>query len=386
MSRSFWLLVLLLPGCRSREKTVEFEPVEERGPEAAGDDLLRIAPDMLRDLKVTTLIVQAHRGAEEASMLGELRVDGNRHAQVAPPIAAQVVAIHASLNARVSRGEVLVELRSVELGRARAEHLSAEARVELARQTLDRKRALALERIVARREVEEAEASLQAAEAERRAASASLASLGAPPESAGEDPSRFELRSPIPGVVIERTAVVGQQADPSKPLFEIAGLESLWLVVQAFERDAAQVREGAPARITFPALPGRTFEGRVDQVGLQVDAESRTVPIRLTLPNPEGLLRPGMSATGAIDLGGVGADIVAVHAASLQRLEEQWVVFLPRGEGAFEIRTVGRGRDLGGEVEIVSGVAPGETVVVEGAFLLKAEADKARGAGEAHEH
>lgn len=386
MSRSIWLLILLLPCCRSQEKTVEPEPIEERGPEAAGDDLLRIAPDMLRDLKVTTLIVQAHRGAEEASMLGELRVDGNRHAQVAPPIAAQVVAIHAPLNARVSRGEVLVELRSVELGRARAEHLSAGARVELARQTLERKRALALERIVARREVEEAEASLQAAEAERRAASASLASLGAPPEPAGEDPSRFELRSPIPGFVIERTAVVGQQADPSKPLFEIAGLESLWLVVQAFERDAAQVREGAPARITFPALPGRTFEGTVDQVGLQVDAESRTVPIRLTLANPEGLFRPGMSATGAIDLGGVGADIVAVPAASLQRLEEQWVVFLPRGEGAFEIRTVGRGRDLGGEVEIVSGVSPGETLVVEGAFLLKAEADKARGAGEAHEH
>ncbi|HEY7699211.1 MAG TPA: efflux RND transporter periplasmic adaptor subunit, partial [Vicinamibacteria bacterium] len=78
--------------------------------------------------------------------------------------------------------------------------------------------------------------------------------------------------------------------------------------------------------------------------------------------------------------------VVAVPAASLQRLEERWVVFLPRGEGAFEIRTIGRGRDLGGEVEVVSGLSPGETVVVEGAFLLKAEADKARGSSEAHEH
>jgi cobalt-zinc-cadmium efflux system membrane fusion protein len=386
MSRWIWLFVLLFSGCRSQEKTVEQEPIEERSPEAAGDDLLRIAPDMLRDLKVTTLIVEAHRGAEEASMLGELRVNANRHAEVAPPITAQVVAIRANQNARVSRGEVLVELRSVELGRARAAHLSAEARVELARQTLDRKRALALERIAARREVEEAEAGLKAAEAELRAVSASLSSLGAPPEPPGEDPSRFELRSPIAGVVLERAAVVGQQADPSEPLFEIAGLESVWLVVQAFERDAARVREGASARITFPALPGRVFEGRVDQIGLQVDAESRTVPIRLTLPNPEGHFRPGMSATASIDLGGGAARIVAVPAASLQRLEDHWVVFLPREEGAFEIRTVGRGRDLGGEVEIVSGLAPGETVVVEGAFLLKAEADKARGAREAHEH
>ncbi len=386
MSRWNWIVLVLLVSCGSPEKVVEREPVEESSAEGGADDLLRISPDMLRDLKVTTLVVEAHRGAEEAPLLGELQVDANRYATVAAPIPAQVVAIRASPNQRVGRGDVLVELRSVELGRARAEHMSAEAQVELARQTLDRKRTLSSERIAARREVEEAEANLKAAEAVLRAAAAALASLGAAPETLGEDPSRFELRSPIEGVVLERTAVLGQQADPSQPLFEIAALETVWLVVQAFERDAARVRVGASGRVTFPALPGRTFEGRVDQVGLQVDADSRTVPIRMTLPNPDGLFRPGMSSTAAIDLGGEGVPVVAVPAASLQRLDDDWVVFLPRDEGAFETRAVGRGRDLGGEVEVVSGLSPGETVVVEGAFLLKAEADKARSAGEAHEH
>jgi cobalt-zinc-cadmium efflux system membrane fusion protein len=386
MNRWRVLLLLLFTGCRSPERTVEWAAPESSPSESAADDLLRIAPDMLRDLKVTTLVVEAHRGAEEASMLGELKVDANRHAQVAAPIPAQVVALRAAVNERVERGQTLVELRSVELGRARAEHMSAEARVELASQTLERKRALASERIAARREVEEAEAGLKAAEAELRAAAAALAALGAAVEPVGNDPSRFELRSPIAGVVLDRMAVMGQQADPSEALFEIAALDELWLVVQAFERDAARARVGASARVTFPALPGRTFEGQVDQVGLRVDADSRTVPIRVTLPNPEGLLRPGMSATAAIALGGDGVSVVAVPAASLQRLEDEWVAFLPREEGAFEIRAVGRGRDMGGEVEIVSGLVAGETVVVEGAFLLKAEADKARGAGEAHEH
>ncbi len=386
MKRSIGMVFVLLVSCGSPDKAVEREAIEESRSEEAEDDLLRIAPDMLRDLKVTTLVVEAHLGAEEASMLGELRVDADRHAQVSTPIPAQIAALRAATGERVGRGAVLVELRSVELGRARAEHMSADARVALARQTLDRKKTLSSERIAAGREVEEAEANLKAAEADLRAAAASLASLGAAPEPAGEDPSRFELRSPIAGVVLERTAVLGQQADPSQPLFEIAALETLWLVVQAFERDAARVRVGAAGRVTFPALPGRTFEARVDQVGLQVDADSRTVPIRLTLPNAEGLFRPGMSATAAIALGEDGVSIVAVPAASLQRLEDDWVVFLPREEGAFEIRAVGRGRDLGGEVEIVSGLSRGETVVVEGAFLLKAEADKARGAGEAHEH
>jgi cobalt-zinc-cadmium efflux system membrane fusion protein len=93
-----------------------------------------------------------------------------------------------------------------------------------------------------------------------------------------------------------------------------------------------------------------------------------------------------MSATAWVRLGEADREVVAVPATSLQRLQDEWRVFIPRGAGAFEMRTVGRGRDLGGEVEIVSGLRPGESVVVEGAFLLKAEAEKARGAGEQHEH
>jgi membrane fusion protein, heavy metal efflux system len=75
-----------------------------------------------------------------------------------------------------------------------------------------------------------------------------------------------------------------------------------------------------------------------------------------------------------------------VPAAALQRLDDAWCVFVPRGPGAFEVRTVGRGRDLGGEVEVLSGLSAGETVVVEGAFLLKAEGEKAEGAGAHHDH
>ena len=73
-------------------------------------------------------------------------------------------------------------------------------------------------------------------------------------------------------------------------------------------------------------------------------------------------------------------------AAALQRLDDRWCVFVPKDTGTFEVRTVGRGRDLGGEVEIVSGLQAGETVVVDGAFLLKAEAEKARGEGGHHDH
>ena len=93
-----------------------------------------------------------------------------------------------------------------------------------------------------------------------------------------------------------------------------------------------------------------------------------------------------MSASAWFPLGDARSQIVAVPAAALQRSQEGWSVFVPRAPGAFEMREVGRGRDLGGEVEVLSGLAPGEIVVVDGAFLLKAEPEKARGDGGHHDH
>jgi cobalt-zinc-cadmium efflux system membrane fusion protein len=100
------------------------------------------------------------------------------------------------------------------------------------------------------------------------------------------------------------------------------------------------------------------------------------------VPNAEGNLRPGMSATVAIPLVEPGeTQLVTVPAAAMQRVGNGWAVFIPHGEGAFEARRIGRGRDLSGDVEVLSGLQPGDAIVVEGAFLLKAEADKARGGG-----
>jgi len=93
-----------------------------------------------------------------------------------------------------------------------------------------------------------------------------------------------------------------------------------------------------------------------------------------------------MSAAVTLPLGGASSNILTVPVAALQRFGDEWVVFLAKPDGHFEIRPVGRGRDLGTEVEVVRGLTQGELVVVDGAFVLKAEAEKARGQGDVHEH
>lgn len=384
-------LLLMLSGCKAKDQddapNQEHASAREAPPSKAEHGLLRIEAEMLRDLKVTTAPVEERPGGEGVVLLGELHVNENAYAEIGSPVPARVIAVLVSSGQSISSGQALITLQSPELGKARSELIIADAKLQLARQTLERKRRLSGERIVSQREVQEAEATASAAEADVRAARAELRSLGVSIDTDDNlDSSQFTVRSPINGLVLERTAVRGQLADPAQPLFRIGDLSNLWLTVQAFERDAVRLKPGFPVRTTFAALPGRTFTGRVGLIGKQVNPQSRTIPVRVDVHNEGELLRPGMSASAWITPGADATKILAVPAAAMQRIGDEWVAFIPRSPDTFEIRHVGRGRDLGSEIEVLSGLKSGETVVVDGSFLLKAEADKARGEGEEHEH
>ncbi|RKG78857.1 efflux RND transporter periplasmic adaptor subunit [Corallococcus terminator] len=347
---------------------------------------VHVPQEMLRDLRVTTAKVEARPGGESVTALGELTFSEDAYAEVSTPVPARVAAVVVTTGQAVKQGQRLADLQSPELGRARAELQAAQARATAARQAAERKRTLADERIVARKDVQAAEAEAAASEAEVAAAKASLLSLGTSGASSDGTPN-FVLRAPIDGTVIERSARLGQMADPSQPLFRIGDLSSLWLIVHAFERDAVRLKPGTEARVTFAAFPGQEFPAKVGHVGQRVDPSSRTIPVRLELDNSKGQLRPGMSATASVPLGDSDATLTAVPAAALQRVENGWVAFIPTPEaGVFELREVGRGRSVGTLVEVLSGLSVGEQVVVEGAFLLKAEVEKSKGGGDEHGH
>jgi cobalt-zinc-cadmium efflux system membrane fusion protein len=341
----------------------------------------------LRDLRITTRPVESRAGSDLVVLLGELAVDQRAYAEVGTPAPARVTRLLVNAGDAVQAGQPLVELISPELGRERAEYLSAGARLKLAEAALERKRGLAAEKIVPLREVQEAESSVGEARAALRASRAAIAAYTVePPADDGDEAtsSTFMLRSPVGGSVIERTAVIGQMLDPGSPAFRIGNLSTLWLTVHAFERDAVRIRQGVNARLAFPALPGQDFEGSVATVGHHVERESRTVPVRIDVKNRNGVLRPGMSGTATLPVGETGAAILTVPVAAVQRVRNEWCVFLPKDANHFEIRRIGRGRDLGAEVEVLSGLRPGEEVVVDGAFLLKAQAEKGEAGHDDH--
>jgi cobalt-zinc-cadmium efflux system membrane fusion protein len=361
--------------------------VEAEGETKTAPNTVRVEAGMLRDLRITTANVESRPGGEQITLLGELEVDQRTYAEVGVPVAARVTRLLVNAGDAVKQGEALAELTSPELGKARADYLSAEARVKLADAALERKRGLATENIVPLREVQEAESQAAEARASLRSARASVGAFGVQTptdEADGASSSTFVLSSPVSGAVIDRAAVVGQMLDPATPAFRIGELSTLWLTVHAFERDAVRIEKGVAARLVFPALPGQDFRGVVAVVGRRVEQDSRTVPVRLDVRNAANVLRPGMSATAALPVGGSGDPILTVPVAAVQRVRNEWCVFLQQDASTFEIRRIGRGRDLGGEVEVLSGLRADERIVVDGAFLLKAQAEKGEGDHDEH--
>jgi cobalt-zinc-cadmium efflux system membrane fusion protein len=381
---------IVLTACgRKTDDTAKQAPTTPaaEAPHEEAANTVEVDQEMLRDLRLTTRAVESRTGGDLVMLLGELAVDQSTYAEVGAPVAARVTRVLVNTGDAVRSGQPLVELTSSELGRERADYLSASARLKLAEAALERKRGLAAERIVPLREVQEAESAAGEARAALRASRAAIGAFGVEPpteEGEGATSSSFVLRAPVSGSVIERMAVVGQMLDPASPAFRIGDLSTLWLTVHAFERDAVRIRQGVEARLAFSALPGQDFNGKVTVVGRHVERDSRTVPVRIDVRNRNNLLRPGMSATATLPVGETGAAILTVPAASVQRVRNEWCVFLPKDANHFEIRRIGRGRDLGGEVEVLTGLRAGETIVVDGAFLLKAQAEKGEANHDAH--
>ena len=386
------IAVLTLNACgRSTEQAPR--PAGEASESTAADthveeaNTVEVDEGMMRDLRITTSGVESRPGGERVVLFGALAVDEGAYAEVGAPVSARVTRLLVNAGDSVRRGQTLAELTSPELGRERAEYLSAAARLKLADAALERKRGLAAEKIVPLREVQEAESAADEARAALRSSRAAIAAFGVEPPTGdgdGATSSVFVLSAPVAGSVIERVAVIGQMLDPAEAAFRIGNLSTLWLTVHAFERDAVRIRKGVSARLSFPALPGQDFEGAVTVVGGHVEEDSKTVPIRIDVRNRSGLLRPGMSASAALPVGDTGAPILTIPVASVQRVRNEWSVFLPKDASHFEIRRIGRGRDLAGEVEVLSGLRAGEKIVVDGAFLLKAQAEKGEAGHDDH--
>jgi Cu(I)/Ag(I) efflux system membrane fusion protein len=187
-------------------------------------------------------------------------------------------------------------------------------------------------------------------------------------------PHAFVWPAPYDGVVLERKAVAGMRAGPGDVLFRLADMSVVWVLADVAERDLGAVAPGQTVTVRPRALPGRSFPGRVALVYPQLNKETRTAPVRVELPNPDGSLLPNMYADVEIATGS-GTPLLAVPDSAVIDSGTRRIVILDKGEGRFEPREIEAGQRGDGYTEIRNGLAEGERVVVAANFLIDAESN-----------
>lgn len=184
--------------------------------------------------------------------------------------------------------------------------------------------------------------------------------------------SRYELKSPIGGFVVERTAVVGESVGTDQALFAIADLSVLTLHISLDERDLLAVHRGDRVQFTSNALRGVPFDSTIEWISNEVDDRTRTVLARASMPNIQGLLRPNMFGAARI-VSGDSDDLPTIPESALQTDGCCNLVFLQETLTLFRPKKVTLGAAASGFVQVRSGLVEGQTVVTDGSFLLKTE-------------
>jgi Cu(I)/Ag(I) efflux system membrane fusion protein len=178
----------------------------------------------------------------------------------------------------------------------------------------------------------------------------------------------------VSGIVMEKKALQGMRFMPGEALYQIADLSAVWVIADVFEQDIGLVKNGTQATVKINAYPDKTFSGRVTYVYPTLTAETRTVPVRVELANPGGLLKPGMFAQVELPVGARGK-VVTVPLSAVIDSGTRQIVLVEKEAGRFEPRQVKLGARSDTHVEVLDGVDDGEPVVVAANFLIDAESN-----------
>ena len=190
----------------------------------------------------------------------------------------------------------------------------------------------------------------------------------------GEAKRTLTFLSPAGGVVLEKKAVAGMRFMPGEMLYQIADTSAVWVLADVFERDIGAIKSGQKVKLGINAYPEKSFTGTVAYIYPTLKTETRTIPVRIELANPGGLLKPGMYANVELAIGRAERVLTVPVSAVIDSGTRQ-IVLLQKAAGRFEPREVKLGQRSDDYVEVREGIAAGDAVVVAANFLIDAESN-----------
>ena len=324
--------------------------------------------------------------AAAAGMPATLRISGRlvwdegKTVRVFPPFSGRVLRILAKRGDTVKPGQALAVLASPEFGQAQADARRAAADFALAEKNLTRLRDLDAHGVAPRKDLHAAEADHARAQSELQRAQKRVGLYGGNETAVDQS---FSLMSPIAGTVVERNINPGQELRSDlvlanvPPMFVITDPTRLWVQLDASEADLAHLRLGQTLRLNSSAFPGVSFPAKVDMVSDFVDPLTRVIKVRASVDNRERKLKGEMFVTAEIDIGTEPG--VRVPAKEVFLAGDKYYAFTENVPGSYTRVEIKTGGSANGSVGVVSGLAQGQKVVVEGSLLLQRMANELAG-------
>jgi cobalt-zinc-cadmium efflux system membrane fusion protein len=356
---------------------------------AAETGVVNLTEPQMRQVKLGP--VEARSFWDEKTAVGQITLNEDATTPIFAPYSGRVTKLFPKPGDAVKKGDPLFEIDSPDLVQAESTMISAAATVLKARSQLDlttramtRQRELFQAKATAQKDLEQAEADQRAAESDFRSATGALAAAQDAVRIFGKTDAEINrireqrridpvmpVWAPIGGTITTRKAGPGQYIQPSNvdPVYVIADLSKMWLVANVAELDIPFVHLGDEVAVKVAAYPNEVFHARITNIGASVDPVTRRITVRSEL-EPKGYqLKPQMFATFRI-ITDAGKPSPAVPIGAVTRDSEKSVVWVRTGPRQFTARRVQRGIEQEGMTQILSGIALGETVVVEGGVYL----------------
>ncbi len=333
---------------------MELMPVRVDGSAEAGT--VKIDPVTLQNMGVTTTTVEVAPLHRTIRTTGRFTMNEEAMHTVSLKVGGWIEKLYADFEgAIVQKGEPLLELYSPQLVSTQEEYLLALRHAERVGYTEDAQRLLkAARRRLAYWDLTEAQ----------------IARL----EETGEPQRTITFYAPASGEVMHKNVVEGQHIEPGQPLMHIAGISTVWLIVDLYEQDLPWVEVGTPARIEPASAPNKTYTGRIGYIYHMMDAGTRTAKARIELPGGHNTpLKPGAYATVYLQ-GRKTEPMPVVPARAVLWTGEREVVLLALGDGRFRPVEVETGLRANGKVQLLEGLEGGERIATSAQFLIGSEA------------
>jgi cobalt-zinc-cadmium efflux system membrane fusion protein len=340
---------------------------------------IRLSNAQLSTLEIQPVTVRTFRSEELTE--GQIALNGDTATQVFSPFSGRVLSVMAGPGESVKKGSPLLRIDASEFLQAQSDLLNSVAALKLARTNEERKHAAYEGKGGSLQDWQQSQAELAAAQTAFAAARDRLrifgktgAQIDVIERAANPDPVT-DVLAPIDGVITDRQVGPGQyiQAGSSTPVFTIGDLSTVWLIAAVRETDAPFIAPGQSAEVRVLAFPDQVFEAKVTVVGPQVDPVTHRIPVRATIANPGGKLKPQMYASFQI-ITGKPSEAAAVPEEAVVREGDQAHVWVVEEDNALILRPVRTGRTHGGMVEVLQGLKPGERIVTRGSLFMDREA------------